>query len=418
MNTLIKKFSNKFHDALYLNSILLILTTVAMAGFGFVFWLVNAKLFSAQDIGIATAIIPTTTIIATASLFGLDNSIIRFLKEKKNDIEFIRSIFFFVIVLSTTSSIIFGFVSYLFSPTISDFFLSKSNYLIFILLAVTTTLNQLCDAIYLANRRTIYSLVITTFHSLLRAILPFLFISFGAGGILLAAAVAQFIGLIINFVVLQKIWRYFAHWTISLSSLSGIWKFTADNYVASLFSLLPYSIVPIIILDNIGSAEAAYYYIVLMIANVLFIIPGSVTKSLFAEGSHNEEHIGVNIIKSIIFIGVTTIPCIGVIFLGAEFILSIFGAAYVSGATLLKILSLASIPYGLYSINIALFKIAKKAHYYLVCNAIYAVSEVFLVYYFIDQGLNGIGYATISSNTIAALLATILAIRIKVSGKL
>lgn len=407
-----QKLSEKLKDTLYLNSVLLIFTTTTMAGFGFIFWLINAKLFSAEEIGIATAIIPSTTIIATASLFGLDNSIVRFLKDKNYSGEFIRSSFFFVTILSISSSIVFGLVAFLFSPTISNFFLDGTNYLIFILLSVATTLNLLCDGIYLANKKTVFSLIVTTAYSFLRTIFPFLFLGFGAGGILLAAGLAQLIGLGINLIVLQKQWGYFSAFNISFLSLSGIWKFTSQNYVASLFTLVPYCVVPIIILDKIGAAESAYYYIVMMVINLLYVIPGSATKSLFAEGSYREEDIIHNVKKSVAFIFLTTIPAIVVLFLSANFILRFFGPSYEQGAFLLQLLSISVIPYGIYTVSTTIFKIKKKSHLYLLCNIIISLSEIILVYSLINLGLDGIGYAILLSNSIAALVAFFLTVSI------
>lgn len=389
-----------------------------MAGFGFVFWLINAKIFTASDIGIATAIIPTVSMIAIGSLFGLDNSIVKFINAHGNRGELVRSTFVFVTLLSIIGSILFGLLSILFSPTIHGYFLTGFNYLVFVSLTITTTLNLLCDSIYLAKKKTSWTLFVTTFHSILKAAFPFLFINYGATGILLAATLAQLIGLIINVFIINNKWHYFSSLSISFESLNGIWKYTTYNYLASLLSMAPYCIVPIIVINRIGTSESAYYYIVTMIANLMYTISGATTKSLFAEGSHDDTNLGMQIRKSSYFIFILIIPAIIILFLFAKFILGFFGEDYAnSGTVLLKILGLSTIPYAIYSITIAIFRIKNKPHFLLFCTAVLTLSEISLTYVLIDYGLKGIGLATLSSMMLAAAVGCILVFFTKTSDK-
>ncbi len=66
------------HDPLLKNSIFIMLTSISGAGFGFIFWMLAAKLYSAGDVGIATALISSMALLVLLSRFGLDFSIIRF----------------------------------------------------------------------------------------------------------------------------------------------------------------------------------------------------------------------------------------------------------------------------------------------------------------------------------------------------
>ena len=90
-NTLVKKTISKFYnylanDSLYRNSIYLMLSTGVMAVFGFFFWMINARLYSAEQAGIGTTLISIMTLISSFSLLGLGNSLIKYLptSDKKN----------------------------------------------------------------------------------------------------------------------------------------------------------------------------------------------------------------------------------------------------------------------------------------------------------------------------------------------
>ncbi len=57
-----------------------------MAVFGFFFWMINARLYSAEQVGIGTTLISIITLISSFSLLSIGNGLIRYLptSERKN----------------------------------------------------------------------------------------------------------------------------------------------------------------------------------------------------------------------------------------------------------------------------------------------------------------------------------------------
>lgn len=72
----------KFKDPLYKNSFFIMLTSLSSSGFGFVFWMLAAKLYMKEDVGIATALISSMGMLILLTRFGLDVSIIRFFPKR------------------------------------------------------------------------------------------------------------------------------------------------------------------------------------------------------------------------------------------------------------------------------------------------------------------------------------------------
>jgi O-antigen/teichoic acid export membrane protein len=64
------------------------LSTEVMAVFGFFFWIINARLYSAEQVGIGITLISISsiTLISSFSILGLGNGLIRYLptSERKN----------------------------------------------------------------------------------------------------------------------------------------------------------------------------------------------------------------------------------------------------------------------------------------------------------------------------------------------
>src|SRR3954447_24882103 len=66
-------------DSLSRNSAFLLLATVELAAGGFLFWQLAAHLFSAADVGRASALISGSVLISNVALLGMHNSVIRYL---------------------------------------------------------------------------------------------------------------------------------------------------------------------------------------------------------------------------------------------------------------------------------------------------------------------------------------------------
>src|SRR4051812_48519992 len=73
-----------YNEPLLRNSFYITLSTLTMAIFGFVFWLIVAHFYTAKEVGIAATLISSMNFIAYTSLLGFNTSFIRFLPKAKN----------------------------------------------------------------------------------------------------------------------------------------------------------------------------------------------------------------------------------------------------------------------------------------------------------------------------------------------
>jgi O-antigen/teichoic acid export membrane protein len=70
--------AERSQDKVLRNSFFLMVSTLLMAGLGFVFWVVVARLYSPAEVGLATSLIAASTLIAYVSQLGLNNTLVRF----------------------------------------------------------------------------------------------------------------------------------------------------------------------------------------------------------------------------------------------------------------------------------------------------------------------------------------------------
>ncbi|MEW2274532.1 lipopolysaccharide biosynthesis protein [Streptomyces griseofuscus] len=110
-------------------------------------------------------------------------------------------------------------------------------------------------------------------------------------------------------------------------------RFLAGDYTGSLFSLAVVYLVPVIIAAQVSSAENAYFYITTTISGTCNLLAVNMGASLTVEGSHDPERLAANARAALWRMARIMLPISVALFLGAPWILGVFGAGYADAAT-------------------------------------------------------------------------------------
>jgi O-antigen/teichoic acid export membrane protein len=391
----IKRFWRYFKsDTLFRNSVYLMLGTGVLAGFGFFFWLINSHLFSVSDIGLATTLISVMSLISMLSLIGFDTVFVRFLPKSDQKNENMNTGLILVSAISILLSVGFLAAVGTISPRLSFITGNPVYELIFVFSCLMNSLNSLTNSIFLAGRKAAFTLIVNIVLSIFKIVLPFALIGFGVMGIFIAVTLAQTIGSVLSIVIVIQRFDYHPAFDINKGVLRTVWRYSATNYAAGVLNLLPSSILPILITNSIGPEASAYFYIVMMMGNLLYTIPTSVTTSLFAEGSHDEKSLEENIKKSLKIIACLLTPAIIILLLCGNFILKIFGKSYAEGGTtFLYLVTITGVVVSINAIFNSFFRVKKALAPIFVTNLVYTISLIGLSYLLLPFGLTGIGFA-------------------------
>ncbi len=170
-------------------------------------------------------------------------------------------------------------------------------------------------------------------------------------------------------------------------------KFSFWNYLSNILANVPPLIMPVMILNLLGDAEAAKYYIAAAIANFVLIIPDAIGISLFVEGSHG-ENLKKILIKSVSAIALCLVPLVIMIYFMGYTLLGFFGKEYIEAYGLLKLLVLSSFFVTIYMLFLPIQNIKMKPQRITFLNMIRAGLLLSLSYTFIKRiGITGYGYA-------------------------
>src|SRR2546421_1625985 len=175
-------------DALLRNSFFILLTTATMGGVGFLFWLVNARLFTSSQIGVATTLISATALICYLSLLGFDATFIRFLPRSSNRDAEINTGLILVLGAALVVSTAYVLAAPIFVPALRFVRASPLYAIGFVVLTAFAAVNLVTDSVFIAYRGATYNFIVDgLLQGAAKLALPALLTGLGAYGIFAAS---------------------------------------------------------------------------------------------------------------------------------------------------------------------------------------------------------------------------------------
>ncbi|OGM10695.1 hypothetical protein A2Z22_05305 [Candidatus Woesebacteria bacterium RBG_16_34_12] len=409
MKNISKIYNNLSGDSLYRNSIYLMASTAVMAVFGFFFWIINARLFTTEQVGLGTTLISVLSLISSISLMGLNIGIIKYLPTSNRKTEKINTSFTLVGIVSLIASLIFILGLETFSPKL--LFLRDNPFytLLFIAFAIFSSSNTLIESVFIAFRSTGYVLIKNIIFSLGKLILSFLLISLGAMAIFISFSGAIAIAFLLALIFLVKQFGYKFKLSLDTGIIANMAKYSTANYFAGVIGTLPQMLLPIIITNKISPQQSAFFYMDMMIANLIFVIPQAITQSLFAEGSYKESEFNTNIKKAVKITTLLIAPTILLTILFGNRVLLAFGKEYSSeGFRFLQLISLSGILISINSIYGTILRVKHRIAEIITVSILESSVVLILAYFLLGKGLYGIGIAWIVGRTISCVYLAIV----------
>lgn len=387
-----------FRDKLYSNSIYLITSSIINSGIGLIFWVIAAKMYSSNEIGIASALISSMSLIVLVSRIGLDNSLVRSLPKGNRN-----NIITTTIIITTTLSILIGIV-YIFnidllSPNLHEL---NKHPLYFMLFLIVNSIYVMIDTSIISLRLVKYKIWLG-FLGGARMLLLIPFVFLGAYGIFVASGISVLLSLSLAIYILNK--NNIRMGIFDKHYINSSIKYSLLSYVSNIFVAAPALILPILIINSLGNESAAHYFMAYSYASILFLIPAAASVSLFVEGSHG-ENLEKNMKKSLKFSMVVLVPLIiGTYSFGGWF-LSMIGTEYqIQGFELLKLFAIASLFVTIFQIQFSFHLVKTNLRFLtysctILCFLLIILSQFFIMII----GISGVGYAWIISYATVCLL--------------
>lgn len=390
------------------NSLYLMFSSALQAMLGFVFWVVVARLFSAEDVGQASSLISATTVIGYLALLGLNSTLVRYLPTAANRDELITA--GLVVVASGGAGL--GALYVLATPLIAPRLAFIAHHgvlgLGFVLLTACASVNLLTDSVFIGSRQAGYcALTDGAVGGSTKVLVAFGLAGTGAYGVFSASAGGYAMSALVSVILILTLLRWRPVPVNPLRTLRPVLRFSGANYVANILNLLPVLIVPLIVLDRLGARPAAYYFVAFQIATLLYSAAYSVGQSFLAEGSHAGVDRRALRRRSRRTLIALYLPGVLVVILAAHWVLLVFGARYSQfGAASLIMLAIAAIPIAACNWSWTVLRLAGHLTAIVLSSLVYTVGICGLAWALAPRGLTELAAAWPIGALLAAAIAT------------
>jgi O-antigen/teichoic acid export membrane protein len=395
------------------SSLNIILNAGVQSAFGFAFWVLAARLFTPDTVGRASSLISASTLLAFFGLLGLNITFLRFLPVSQQRDRLITAGLLLVGGFSGVLGLGYVFLTPFIARPISFVAHNPLMAVGFVVLTIGGGLSSITDSIFISAGKASFNIIT---DGLVGGIVKIALVIGLAGGGTYALffassagfAAAGFSSIVLMMIVLR--WRpKFGQFR---EVLKPVLRFTGVNYVAGALSLLPTLVVPLIVLNRLGSDDTAYYYVAYQLANLIYTAAFSVEQAFLVEGASAGVITRGALMRSLRILLALCIPAFLVVLFFGHVMLLAFGSKYGAHATAALIpMTTAVLPIALNNWSLTILRLSNKLQAVVWSNVVYVVVITGLAWILAGHGLAIVSLAWPIGTSCSALVAGTAAYR-------
>jgi O-antigen/teichoic acid export membrane protein len=333
---------------MFANSVMLFATSLLMAGFGALFWVLAARLQEPRVVGLAGTVVAASDTLALFAQLGLNIALVRTMPRSRHQAADVLT----AVAVVGTAAALFAFVYVtllpLTSPWVHEVLASPWAKLMFCVLVAATAVNVLSDNVFLAiDRVRSYLWLNGLALGVAKVTLPFLLAGAGVLGLYGSVGGAA---LLCGAASLLVILRHLPRITRLRPSeeLRNARGFAGAGYATVVLALTPQMVLPLIVVNQLGPATGAFFFVSMQVIGLQNAIIVAVGNSMYAECERHPDQRTAAVRKGgFAMLAVGLVSALAVIAV-APLLLHVFGASYSrAGTDTLRVLSLAVLGLGL-----------------------------------------------------------------------
>jgi len=395
------------NNPLFRNGYALILSVATTSGLGFVYWILAARSYPADTVGINSAAIAAMMFLGGIAQLNMTSALIRFTPVAGRDaLRFITATFGVGAAVAILLTAIFLLGLNTWAPALGFLGSSPAFVLWFFLASIGWCIFVLQDSALVGLRQATWVPIKNTIFAVGKIILMLAFIVLTPSyGLFASWTVAMAVSVIFtNLIIFQGVRPEFKQEGSSLI-VPQIIRYVAADYIGSLFWLAAATLLPLIVTAKAGAAANAYFFLAWQTAYLLYHVSASMGSSLIVEASRDPNQLSTFTYRVVMLTLLLLVPSVGILVVGAPYILSIFGPEYSAEAsTLLRLLGLSAIPYMVNILFVSVSRVQRKMKNIIAAPVAMGVLILILSVLLIDvYGITGVGLAYLIGQGVVAL---------------
>jgi O-antigen/teichoic acid export membrane protein len=413
------KLISHFRFPLYLNAYALMFSTAFTSGFGLLYWILAARYYPPDILGLNAAVVSALTFLAGVAQHPFMNALLRFLPRAGTDT---KRLVLWSYGISTLLALIVGSLFLLtidfWSPALT--FLVRDQWLAlwFMLGVITWCLFALQDNVLTGLRQTIYVPLENVPYAIVKIGLLILFAaSFTSYGILASWTIPIIVILLpVNYLIFSRLIPRQVQATKDQTLAYGIAQiayYVAGNYLGALFLLAATRLLPVLVTNLADAKATAYFYLPWTIATSLKLIIANMTTSFTVEVVMDNTKLRAYSYRFLLHtIGVLILPIL-LLLVGAATVLNLSGENYAAeGTQLLRLLTLAAVPNVIISLYLGIARVRQQVSGIILVQVALCVLTLGLSYFLIKlYGITGVGIAILATETGVAVALLLTGLR-------
>jgi len=399
---------------MYLNAYALIVSNLLTSGLGIVYWGLAARLYAVEIVGLSAALTSLLLFVSGATQLNLRPVLIRLVPEAGAGTRRLvaRAYAIALITAGVASLVVYGLAIALGSTWTSLAGLATGAGLVFLVLStMSLSLFNLQDGVIAGLRRTVWVPVENGAYAVAKIVLlVVLAASLPALGIVVSTTVPVMAAVAAVTLVLFRRWIP-AHATAAGGRTIEMGRrtilgFIAADSVGALFALASTTLVPVLVVAIAGAEQGAYFAMAWSVVIALNLFPVNMAASMTVETVHAGTPPADQLRRVAVHMARILAPMLLGVLVLAPFILGVFGEAYAANATdLLRIASLALVPFSVNALALALARVAGRGRDILLIQASIALLTLGLASVLLPAiGLVGVAIAWLVAQSSVAVV--------------
>lgn len=395
---------------IYRNGYALLFSGVTSAGLGVVYWMLAARFYTPELVGLNSALIAAIMFLSGVAQLGLSSLLTYFIpRAGVRASTLISGAYAVGIVGAAVVGAIFVWGVNLWAPELSIIVSTWTMKVAFILSVVVMAVFTLQDSVLIGLRQPLWVPVENTLVAVAKVALLIGLVGIWQYGITAAWMVPTLLAL--GPVTWVIVCRFVPNYQRTVQdkavgfTLRDIRSHGVGNYVGGLFSLSSTKLLPVIVAQVLGAEANAYFYMPWMITIGLQIIIHSMATSFTVEATHDGAKQGEYYRKVVGQCLRLLLPLILLVTVGAPYILAFFGSDYVTnGVTLLRLLPLSLIPNLFVIMYLSTARLQNRMNAVMLVQGTVCILMLGLSYLFMGWwGITGVGAAWLMTQSIVAI---------------
>ncbi len=415
----LNRFISHMSTPLFRNGYTLVLSSAITSGLGMIYWILAARSYTTEAIGLNSAVMSMMLFLANLSQLNLVNVLNRFIpRAGRATGRLVGYSYLISVMIAFAAGLIFLLGLNLWAPALG--FLRASSFFIvwFTLATMAWCVFLLQDGVLTGLRQTVWVPIENAVFALAKiALLVLLATSQPQFGVLASWTIPLIASLLpVNLLVFWRLIPKHVRATKDQAEpirTAQIGRFVAGNYFSSLVRMASISLLPIIVTERAGATANAYFYLSWTIAYSLYLVSRNMGMSLTTEGATDQSKLDIYSYRAFLQTARLLVPAVFLVVITAPYILRFFGESYATeGALLLRLLSLSALPNMVNSIYTSMARVRRRIGELILVQTSLSVLVFGLSILFLElHGISGIGLAWLLGQSIVAVLLLVIRLR-------